>query len=571
MKMRIGFFCAVAAASLALGLFLPGRLLEPVFNHAAYYFISASALAWGAVLVKVGHGRFLALIRRNYPALLLAAGLMAAISNISPPKFKVLADETNLVGTSMAMYFNRTVAMPDHGFGLEYYPFDYKCDHIDRRPLLFPFAVSVVHSVFGYSPFNGLVVNFVAGVLAMFTLYLMLARVFSKPWGMAGMLLLASFPVFITCSTSSGFETLNLFFIILCLYLLYRFLEERSADYAELLFFSLVMLAQCRYESAFFLLALVVLLPFFINKDIVTSYRPAVLLAPILLVPLVWQRRIGFLPTGVRLGIDGPSLVPQHTYAVGNLVDNFSKNIFVLSGLNPYYGFLPLVFLAAVMGAYFISKRWVTGFSRIEVKHRAVTGYGALCCITLFVVYSSYIWGVFTLGIDNRLALAFLPFLIVPAVYWVFRLVNGRVAYTRLFLFLVAAHMVFYWPVAARQPLVATKSMTYLYNRTIDWLYLKYNPKKEHILLVTDWPNLYTVHGIGAIGFAEANRLAKKVRYLDDIYYDQIVVSQRYDLKTNQPIEADRLAGPFKLTPLKRIDVGPEFYIVLSAASVSDS
>jgi 4-amino-4-deoxy-L-arabinose transferase-like glycosyltransferase len=50
------------------------------------------------------------------------------------------------------------------------------------------------HALLGYSATNGFLVNAVAGVLLLFSLYLILAQWFSRKLALLGILLLASFP-----------------------------------------------------------------------------------------------------------------------------------------------------------------------------------------------------------------------------------------------------------------------------------------------------------------------------------------------------------------------------------------
>lgn len=568
MARRIMLFVLVTVTALAAGISMPRQWLEPVFHHGSYYFVLTAFILWAALVIRIFSGRALSFFKLHYPALLLAIVLMMMIFSISPPKFKILADETNLVGTSMAMHANKTVALPVSGFGLEYYVFDYS-SAIDQRPLFFPFVLSLFHAALGYSPYNGFKVNFVAGAMALFMMYLLLSRGLSKFYGFLGMLLMAAFPIFVCCVTSGGFETMNLLFVVVTIYTLYRFLEERTVDYAELFFLSLVLLAQCRYESALFLAGIVVALPFLMKEILVRRYRLTTYIIPLLLTPLLWQRRIAFFPPPVQLGVDGPPMLTPHNYAAGHILNNFSKNLFVLSGLDPYYGFLPLVFLAAVIGTYFIVKKWLAGSRVISLPHRVITVYGALCGGLLFLGTSAYIWGVFTLGIDNRLALVFVPFLIAPAAYWICLVTRGRGEYINgLILMLAAVHLLYYWPLAVRQPLMETKSVTYAYDRILRYLYSNYDIGHEHILLISDWTNLYTIHGLGAIGFEDANSQTDEVRVLDEIYYDHVLVTQRYDRTTDRPKKGNQLDADFRLTRLKRLDIGPDFYMVISEAEV---
>ena len=247
---RAILFSGTALAAIGAGFFLPQEWLIPAFNHSGYYFMFALCLLWTVLVINNLKKEFFARIKKHGPALLLAIGLTFLIFHLSPPKFKILADETNLIATSMAMHYNKTVAMPVEGTAISYFNFDYHSQSINPRPLLYPFVTSLFHSLLGYSAYNGMAVNFVLGVGILFLMYMLCALLFSRFWGMVAMILTASFPIFVFWVTSSGFETINLFFILMVVLTLYLFLQSRDTRHAELFLCSLIMLSHCRYESA---------------------------------------------------------------------------------------------------------------------------------------------------------------------------------------------------------------------------------------------------------------------------------------------------------------------------------
>jgi hypothetical protein len=50
---------------------------------------------------------------------------------MAPPKFKVLSDETNLIGVSMAMYQSKKASLPLKGFNLEYKKPEFLCSQCE--------------------------------------------------------------------------------------------------------------------------------------------------------------------------------------------------------------------------------------------------------------------------------------------------------------------------------------------------------------------------------------------------------------------------------------------------------
>ena len=67
---------------------------------------------------------------------------------------------------------------------------------------------------------------------------------------------------------------------------------NKDAPSAELLFLTSILLMQCRYESVIFGIALLTLLPQLIRKDMIKQYSIVAFLTPLLIVPILWQRRL---------------------------------------------------------------------------------------------------------------------------------------------------------------------------------------------------------------------------------------------------------------------------------------
>ncbi|MEW6079350.1 MAG: glycosyltransferase family 39 protein [Thermodesulfobacteriota bacterium] len=567
MAPRITFFLVTVGLTAAAGMIPPRSWVLPVFNHGGYYFILTAFVIWVMLIIRETSGRIGALCRAYYPGFILSLGIMALAFHLTPPQFKILSDETNLVGVSMAMHEDKTVSLPHQGLGIDYSDYDYT-GSIDQRPLGFPFFISLCHGFLGYSPYNGFVVNFAAGVLTLVLIYVMLTMAFSSFYGILGIFLTVACPVFIFWATSGGFETLNLFFVVFVLFSLYRFMRSRRVDRAELLFLSLVLLAHCRYESAIFIAGLLVLAPYFIDRQTIGQYRLPTLLCPVLLLPLIWQRRLCFFSPGVQSG--DARLMPDSLFGLGNLADHFGSNFFVLFGLDAGYGFVPAVFILAAAGIYSIVKRMIQTDDRLAGgPARSVIVYALVCGISLFLLYAAFYWGDFTTAVDNRLAMVFLPFLVIPAVYAVYRLSRQTDSSWRgAIILLVIVQVVYYWPVAEKQTLVQGKALTYEYKRVLDYLERSYQLDREKLLIISDRTNLYTIHRLGSVDFNFANGQVPLLRFLKQIYFDHILVLQRPDVHTREVRSDQSLLIDYRLRPLAEIPVGPDYFVRVSEADM---
>jgi len=566
---RLILFFIVSLLAVGLGFFLPNQWLPPAFHHTGYYFMFIAFILWIALIIEALKDDFSGNVKAHAPALLLAVILMGLIFLMSPPQFKILADETNLISVSMAMHHMKTASLLLEGLAVEYSPFDYQ-HHIDPRPLFYPFAVSLFHAVKGYSPYNGMVVNFISGAGILFFLYMLFSMVFSRFFGFVAMILAASFPIFIFWVTSSGFETINLFFIILVVFCLFLYLKHGDIKNAELVLISLVLLANCRYESAVFILPIVFLAPYFLTRYAIAKYRFHILFLPLFFLPFAWQRQVSFLDSSVRG--DTGLLSPDHVFGLSNFAENFSQNVFVLTGLNADFGFLLPVFIAAVAGVYLLMKKLLFDYHAISPENRALGLYVGASGVLLFALYTAFFWGQFTTDINNRLAMALLPFILFPAIYCIYRLFQKRIrAAGPLLLVLLLAQMVYYWPVGAEQRLLKENALHYVNKRVTHYLYEHHDLDNEKILLISDRPNLYVIHGIGSIGFQSALKNQRKLHYLDNVYYDHILVIQKCNPIDYSVNPENRLNEAFQLEKIYRINVSTDHYLRISRAALRRS
>lgn len=222
--------------------------------------------------------------------------------------FKIIMDEIMLLGTSMSMHLDKTVLVPVRGNDIQG-TFVILDGMMDKRPLFFPFLVSLLHDLTGYRPANAFVLNAVL-TFVFLTLVCLLGRSLAgRAAGWLGVALLAGLPLLAHNATGGGFELLNLVMILATLLLGVRFLRRRDASALTAFCYSALLLAQVRYESVVFLLpvAALVLWVWWREGRVILSWP--VVLAPLLMVHYPLQHRIFDLRASaweLKAGFDQP-------------------------------------------------------------------------------------------------------------------------------------------------------------------------------------------------------------------------------------------------------------------------
>lgn len=318
--------------------------------------------------------------------------------------FKIVMDEIMLLGTSMSMHLDKSVLTPIRGNDIQG-AFVILDGIVDKRPLFFPFLVSLLHDVFGYRPANAFVLN--GGLTFVFLGLVQVAgrKLAGRLGGWLGVALFTGLPLLAHNATGGGFELLNLTMILATLLLGARWVEKRDGPALTAFCYSALLLAQVRYESVIFLIPVVLLVFFGWYREQRPVLSWPVLVAPLLMIHYPLHHRIFDLrPTAWEMfskpGYSEPfslAYIPDNlahalTFFFGKAADQ--PNSIVLSALGviavPFFGLLAL-------------KRLRTLATEPAVSV-AVMAFG-LGLALQFLLLMAYFWGKFDDAVIRRLSL----------------------------------------------------------------------------------------------------------------------------------------------------------------------
>lgn len=520
--------------------------MESYYRNSAFYFILAAFVLFVQHLIacRPDPSATKVWFRLHWQAILLALGLSALTLLASPPDFRILADETNLLGTSQAMYESHSCYLPTQAWNYHHGFRRTISSVVDMRPAFFPFLTSLAHSVLGYSHNNAFVVNAVAGFLCLFLVYSLAQQWFGRFWGSIAMLFLASYPLFALYMTSAGFETVNLLCALLLFWLVARFLADPEARRAEAVFLLLPLLAQTRYESV---LAVFVVLP------VVLWLLPGVqyeklsfrsIVVPLLFIPVGWLRIITF---------------SHKAFQVSSLEDAFGLELFFknlrlavpfFSGSERAYGMVPLLAFLAVAGMTWLIQDFFD--KRTKPEKPAVWLFAFVCGFMILHAAARffYFWGNMTLQYTSRLGIIFLPCLVFLAVYFL-RRCFATLSLSRSWAFFLALGLLVHGlPVAGQN--LAVREIFYFreFKSVREFLQHSYPHKNEYII-VSDLSNLYVPLEYSAISpdYLTGN-LPELKRALAKRTWQFLLVIQKIDYKTGEPSPGSKLSDDISLQTL---------------------
>jgi len=545
-KIMVWLACAMTPVALFYGFrgFDRDRM-ETLYCDYTFYFIAAALFIWlqqvFAQLPPVAEmtSRF----RRHLPALGVALTITVAAVFASPPDFRILADETNLLGMSMALYDDRACYNPTQVVSYYHGMKRVISKVTDMRPALFPFAVSAVHSLTGYRAANIFVVNALAGFFALFLLYYLIQKPFGRFWGLVAMLLLAAFPVFVLYMTSAGFEVFNLMFALIFLLLLLRFIKYPAAATAETMLLLLPLLAQTRYESALAVLCAVPAVLLWLPRGEFSRFSLRLVLLPFLFLPVAWLRVITFSRQAFQVkDID-------QAFGLDLFIKNVQRALPFFSGSDRAYGMVPVVTFLALAGLIYMLSGWAARRSdkpadKTSINFLLVAGaFFLLHAIARFAYY----WGDMTLQYTSRLGIIFLPALVFLAVCLLYRL-SSLFAWGKGWAVVGAMLLIIHgWPVAG-QNLAVRDILFYREFKTVREFLQREFPDFKDYIVVSEQANALAPLRYNTFTVRHLNANIDSVkRDLRNRTWRYLLVIQKIETSSGTAIENSAVSSEFAL------------------------
>jgi hypothetical protein len=504
-------FLGAAGSIAVLGYALSSKeRATAVYAHGSYWIVLALVMIYAALFVERVREARPALGRKLRESAGIAAFALAvaiAVFVSVPPRFRVLSDETNLLGISQSMVFEKTVYNPTMAwkyFG-NLYPEPAGLG-LDQRPLLFPFAVQCLHAIRGYDPRNSFGVNF-AAFFALLAVVGALTRRAAGPLAAgAAVLLIAGSPLVSQDASSGGFELFATCLLALSLLAAVDFMKAPGAARFSCLFATLLLLCHTRYESPGFaaIILLVVMARGGFRWRFLAARPWLYAAAPLLVAPVLVRRALNMI-FGIRDFFERGPEVPAFSFA------QFRKSFASLVAIHLDFGFerpyaAPLQLLALGMAAALLVALLV-GRTRIaERRHRLalVAGLGSLALG--LGLYLSFFGGDPTRPDSARyyvtlvLALAYVPVL--------FHMAFPRVFPAGALLALALASALVYHPVSIENRF---NNSLFLERETEAIFRFVEGLKDDRILCIHFRPGQLVAVGFGAINFPTANAERERI------------------------------------------------------------
>ncbi|NLO91335.1 MAG: hypothetical protein GX410_05020 [Elusimicrobia bacterium] len=520
------------------GSFLRARAL---LNNTSYYFMAALCACWVYALLRVldkaGRQPIRECLSVNKWGIAAALALSALIFVSVKPQIRVLSDEANLVGVSKSMFMAHKSNILTQARWVDG-EFVVARTVPDKRPMLFPFAINILHVFTGYRMANAYALNFICTFVYLALVFCVARAFLGGMAGIAAMLFTASYPLFNLCATSAGFETFSLLFLGLSLLAFYRYLKNPEQEEFAFFWGTLCMYSYTRYEcgAVFAVLFLLVLQWRVLRPD---HFRPAwfYFLAPLLFLPMLWQRlALKLVENPEYSSAFSLSVVPLHLTELFYYFLSFSYRL-------PYAAVLNLAFLIALalmaLRAAGLKPSLLPQFQR-----RFLWGLG-LSFAALLSIWMLYHFKLVYSGPTS--ARIFLPLCALAALSPLAIALYIRSVRPVMLLAFSMLTFVIYLPLSLynvhQERLGLPRQMRYVQELMRDY-------DGHNFLLITTRPGHFVIHDYGAVDYIYARARAKQL--MEDLLkrrYSDIFVLQEISLNTGRPTKESVPPDGFSLEP----------------------
>ena len=489
-----------------------------------------------------------------------------------PHEFKIAMDEIVLQDTAMRMHFTRQADTMLRGYELAG-NFSALQAFVDKRPLLFPFLLSVTHDLTGYRVENVFGLNALLSLALTALVFLVGRRLGGAPAGYAGVLLVATIPLVHQNATGSGFELLNLVMILATLWLGMRWAERPDTDRLGAFVLAGILLAQTRYESALFIapVGLVILYVWWRQRAVDLAWP--ILVAPLFLVilPLHFNVFKVVQATWQLNDVPGAAVPFSPVYFYENV--GHALNFFLSTD-----GYQPNSLLVSLLGAAGVGFFVLVLYREHRDIFRTRPAEAVFCLFVLGLMAHGvfmlcYFWGHFDDPIIRRLSLPAHLLFVLSFLYIYPRLVAHRARWQGLMVVAVAYLFAFTIPITAMHRYTQENFAA----RTNAWL-------SDYIDRLGDQPALaidngaalqWLIHRKASIAVdAVVQRPEAYLFHFKNRSFSPFLVVQRmgvdFDHGTRYPTMDDDLGDGFELETVAEKSFSPVYHLRISRVVAVD-
>ena len=408
-----------------------------------YYFISIIFFLWLYLVIKpISKEKILNFLNTHKIALISSAILVFLFFFICPPEYRVLADETSFLGTSKGFFENNSafINIEELNFWGQRQTIQIA---LDKRFVLFPYFLSILHSLKGFSLFNAYILNGVVSFGCLFLLYYLVQNLFGKFYAYIAQIFLAIYPLFVQYSMSAGYDVFSLFWALLAFAIFCHYLKNKSLHYGELLLYTVALLAYTRYECSVMAILILPIMLFILDRKEFNQLSIKIAIYPLLFIPIAWI--MFFATTDKYLQQMGST---EKSFSFQYFQENLFNALYYFSGWDKDQNSVFLIALLALLSVFVLIYHYLvhkeTLITKIKEYKYQLLVLG-IFLITQMAIKFSYVYGDLTLSLNARLGISFLPYIIIFSIYFIKSILDIKPQYKLTVIIIIFFMVINYW------------------------------------------------------------------------------------------------------------------------------
>lgn len=496
-------------------------------RYGGYWMVLATTIAFGWFFIRIArkelHAGFS--FNRHRWGILTIIVCSIFLHLHEPHRFKVLFDEYVILSNSMRMHTDREVLVTGRAHYINSH-LHLQEGFVDKRPYFFSFVLSIVHDLIGYRPANVFILNGFFTVILTTLMYAWCWQIGGVRYGCLGVLLLISIPLVGQNTTGGGFEIMNASMLLLFMNAASYYLKQSKDEGLNFLITTAVLLAQTRYESILFLLALalIVLVKWISRREVSMNWFSA--FSPVLLFPPILVNQV-FLANRGFWQLSDPE---SNAFAVKHFVPNVEKALLYLFNYEEAWTNSFLISLLGIIGLVFMLVYAIRHYREMISK----PGPYLVFYVTLFFVFinltllMAYFWGQLNDPMVWRLSLPLHLIFVISIILVLKEFLKNRRLPNIIILLMVVYIIGFTTPANAKHEVTDG----YVSSREVDWVtqYIR-TETTEETLIIAESSIPIICHMRASTPMFLLNRRLRQLQFiLDYRIYQEVLVLQRFKI-----------------------------------------
>jgi hypothetical protein len=528
-------------------------------RYATYFTVYGLVAFWLLRLIALLRTRWsspVQALRENWAEALLAVAAMAVLFMTHDWQFKVLSDETNLVGVGRSFASEWRFDFPGESkfyFGAHHY-FRYV---FDKRPPLFAFTLGLVDSAFGYRVKNVWYLNGAyLGLTVLVTASFLRERI-GRPWNLLAVGWAIANPIVMLTGSAAGVEPLlGLLWAIVGIAML-LVLEDPTRERFGFLVATVMMIAHTRLEAG--PMAALMFAGMFVaskeRRQLIDLLRDDALvwLAPIVAMPIISQK---------ALKGDYFQGLTKHPFGMEHVLGNVGHWKVIFADGGKFFPYSAMVTAAEVLAFFVLLALLLRGRTEMtRAEKAAFLIFSAITCL-MVAMYTSYFWGQPSTATSTRFYALPLFFagLLVPILLRRITALRERAD-----VLAVVSALVFVHAFAAVQNRAFMNTISQRKEHKIVTDFVFPMAKDKSILFVTGFPGQFHLYDVASIGFGMFKRTRGTIyKELEHKLWDDVIFAQEINFTTGKASDTTTLPDDVHVEVIEERHYGNGSFIRIS-------